>query len=479
MADPRSPHDPSAPPSTGKPKAWGGVFEQATDARVEAFSESVSFDKRLADDDIDGSIAHSAMLAACGIISAAEAEAIRAGLEEIRAEIHAGTFTYTISKEDIHLHVESALTARLGDTGRRLHTARSRNDQVATDLRLFCRRAIDRLDAGLAALQRAFLGFAEREVDLIIPGYTHLRRAQPVLAAHQLLAWCEKLGRDRDRLADCRKRTNILPLGSGALAGTSLPIDREHVRAGLDFAAVAANSLDAASDRDFACELAFVISLTGIHLSQWAEEWIIWSTEEFGFLKLPENFCTGSSIMPQKINPDVLELVRGKSARTIGNLQSLLVLLKGLPTAYHRDLQEDKEPLFDSIDTLEAILGVAAPLVAGTSFDRARIGATLDRGHLDATSLMEALIAAGTPQRTAHETVGKLVRRAMRKGVSLEELADEEFSADCAGWNGTLRSALGASRAVGRMASFGSTAPARVVDQIKAWQQRLGGAGGA
>ena len=292
------------------------------------------------------------------------------------------------------------------------------------------------------------------------------------------MAWCEKLGRDRDRLADCRKRTNILPLGSGALAGTSLPIDREHVRAGLEFAAVAANSLDAASDRDFACELAFVIALAGIHLSQWAEEWIIWSTEEFGFLKLPENFCTGSSIMPQKINPDVLELVRGKSARTIGNLQALLVLLKGLPTAYNRDLQEDKEPLFDSIDTLEAILGVAAPLVAGTSFDRARIGATLDRGHLDATSLMEALIAAGTPQRTAHETVGKLVRRAMRKGVSLEELADEEFSADCAGWNGTLRSALGASRAVGRMASFGSTAPARVVDQIKVWQQRLGADGG-
>jgi argininosuccinate lyase len=419
------------------------------------------------------------MLAACGLLSLEDAEAIRHTHDEIRAEIRAGTFEYTISKEDIHLHVESALTARLGDAGRRLHTARSRNDQVATDLRLWCRRAIDRIDAAMAALQRSFLGLAEREADLVIPGYTHLRRAQPVLAAHQILAWCEKIGRDRDRLADCRKRTDILPLGSGALAGTSLPIDREHVRAGLEFASIAANSLDAASDRDFACELSFVIALASVHLSQWAEEWIIWSTEEFGFLKLPENFCTGSSIMPQKINPDVLELVRGKSARTIGNLQALLVLLKGLPTAYNRDLQEDKEPLFDSVDTLEAVLGVAAPLVAGTSFDRARITPTLNRGHLDATSLMEALIATGMPQRSAHEAVGKLVRRAMRKGVSLEELADEEFSADCAGWNATLRSALGASRAVGRMQSFGSTAPARVADQIKAWQQRLGAAGGA
>ena len=477
MSDPRPPHDVPSPSADPTPKAWGGVFEQATDARVERFSESVSFDRRLADEDIDGSIAHSAMLAAQGLISAEEGARIREALEEIRAEIRAGTFEFSIAKEDIHLHVESALTARLGDAGRRLHTARSRNDQVATDLRLWCRRAIDSIDAGIAGLQRAFLGLAEREADLVIPGYTHLRRAQPVLAAHQLLAWCEKLDRDRQRLADCRKRVNVLPLGSGALAGTSLPIDREHVRAGLGFDAVAANSLDAASDRDFACELTFVIALCGVHLSQWAEEWIIWSTDEFGFLELPENFCTGSSIMPQKINPDVLELVRGKSARTIGNLQTLLVLLKGLPTAYNRDLQEDKEPLFDSVDTILAVLGVAAPLVEGTSFDRARITASIERGHLDATSLMEALIASGVPQRVAHETVGRLVRRAMRKGVSLAELSDGEISEDCAGWNAGLRSALGASRAVGRMASFGSTAPARVAEQIRNWQRRLSGDG--
>jgi argininosuccinate lyase len=462
------------PHSAGSPKAWGGVFREATDPRVEAFSESISYDRRLADDDIDGSIAHARMLAGTGLMTVPEADAIAQALEEIRGEIHAGRFEFTAAKEDIHLHIESALTARLGDTGRKLHTARSRNDQVATDLRLYCRRAIDRIDVAIAELQRAFLGLAEREQGLVIPGYTHLRRAQPVLAAHQLLAWCEKLDRDRDRLADCRRRTNVLTLGSGALAGTSLPIDRDHVRESLGFAAIAANSLDGASDRDFVCELAFVLALVAVHLSQWAEEWILWSTEEFGFLRLPEGFCTGSSIMPQKINPDVLELVRGKSARAIGNVQGLLVLLKGLPTAYNRDLQEDKEQIFDSIDTLEAMLGVAAPLVAGTRFDRTRVTAALERGHLDATSLMEALIAQGVPQRTAHETVGHLVRRALTRGVSLGELSDEEFCREYAGWNASLRAALGASRAVERMASFGSTAPAQVADQILNWRRRLG-----
>ena len=459
--------------ANGPQKVWGGVFREPTDKRVESFSESVSFDKRLADHDIDGSIAHARMLAACEIITTEEATAIVDGLEEIRGEITAGRFEFTAAKEDIHLHIESALTTKLGDIGRKLHTARSRNDQVATDLRLYCRHAMDRIDGGLLELQRSFLGFALREQGLVIPGYTHLRRAQPVLASHQLLSWCEKFARDRERLADCRGRTNVLPLGSGALAGTSLPIDREHVKHALGFTAVAANSLDAASDRDFVCELAFVLSLAAVHLSQWAEEWILWSTEEFGFLQLPEGFCTGSSIMPQKINPDVLELIRGKSARMIGNVQSLLVLLKGLPTAYNRDLQEDKESIFDSIDTLQAMLGVAAPLVAGTKFDHARVVATLGRGHLDATSLMEALIAQGMPQRTAHETVGHLVRQAMTRNVSLTELTDQEFSRECAGWDGTLRSALGAFRAVERMDSFGSTAPARVADQMALWQQRL------
>ena len=454
-------------------KAWGGVFRVPTDQRVESFSESISFDQRLADDDIDGSIAHSQMLAECGLITQAEADDIRESLEEIRKDIREGRFLFTASKEDIHLHIESALTEKLGDTGRKLHTARSRNDQVATDLRLFCRRAIDRIDAAILELQRAFLEMAERERDLVIPAYTHLRRAQPVLAAHQLLVWCEKFDRDRQRLADCRQRTNIMPLGSAALAGTSLPIDRSKTQASLGFDAIATNSLDAASDRDFVCELAFVLSLTAVHLSQWAEEWIIYSTDEFGFLKLPEAFCTGSSIMPQKINPDVLELVRGKSARVISNVQQILVLLKGLPTAYNRDLQEDKEAVFDSIDTLEAMLGVASPLVAGTHFDRSRIEESIEKGHLDATTLMEALIVEGVPQRTAHETVGKLVRLALTKGCSLADLTDDDCQAEYDGWNASLRQALGSSRAVERMVSFGSTSPASVAEQIAAWHQKL------
>ncbi len=460
-------------PPSSQQKAWGGVFREATDPRMEAFSESISFDRRLADDDIDGSIAHARMLAASGLVTADEAESIVAALEEIRREIAEGRFAFTASKEDIHLHVETALTARLGDVGRKLHTARSRNDQVATDLRLHCRRAIDRIDAAVLALQRAFLGLAEREHGLVIPGYTHLRRAQPVLASHQLLAWVEKFERDRQRLADCRRRVNVLPLGSGAMAGTSLPIRRELVQEALGFESFAANSVDAASDRDFVCELAFVLSLIAVHLSQWAEEWILWSGEEFGFVLLPEAFCTGSSIMPQKINPDALELTRGKSARVIGNLQSLLVLVKGLPTAYNRDLQEDKEPIFDSIDTVEATLGVAAPLVAGTRFDAARIAAGIERGHLDATSLMEAFIADGLPQRTAHETVGRLVRLAMARGATLLDLDDDAFRGEFAGWKSSYREALGSSRAVERMQSAGSTAPKRVAEQISAWKVRL------
>ena len=454
-------------------KAWGGVFNEPTDKRVEAFSESVSFDQRLANEDIDGSIAHAKMLAACGLMTITEAEKVEKTLEEIRTNITSGDFEFTASKEDIHLHIESALTEKLGDTGRKLHTARSRNDQVATDLRLFCRRAIDRIDLAINRLQKAFVGMAEREQDLVIPAFTHLRRAQPVLAAHQLLSWCEKLQRDRDRLRDCRRRTNTLPLGSGALAGTSLPIDRKHVQQSLQFESISQNSLDGASDRDFVCELAFVLSLCAVHLSQWAEEWIIWSTHEFGFLKLPEGFCTGSSIMPQKINPDVLELIRGKSARTIGNTQALLVLLKGLPTAYNRDLQEDKECIFDSIDTLEAMLSVSAPLVAGTSFNRTQINASIDSGYLDATSLMESLIHTGLPQRTAHETVGRLVRLAMKKNIRLEELSDDDCQKECSLWQPAFRKSLSACHAVERMQSFGSTAPSEVTSQLRNWNAKL------
>lgn len=458
-------------------KAWGGVFQEPTDQRAEKFTESVSFDRRLYAHDIAGSIAHAQMLATIGLLSSEECQQIEQSLEAIRQEIEQGRFTFDIALEDIHMHVERALIDRLGDVGRKLHTARSRNDQVATDLRLWVRECIDRIDARIVTLQRAFVRRAEVDQDCILPAYTHMRRAQPVLAAHYWLCYCEKLQRDRERLAGCRARANVLALGTAAVAGTSLPIDRDDVARRLGFRAVAANSLDVSSDRDFVLEFAFVLSLIAAHLSTWAEEWVLWSTAEFDFIRLPQAFCTGSSIMPQKVNPDVLELVRGKTARVIGNLTSLLVLVKGLPLAYNRDLQEDKERIFDSFDTVDACLEVAAPLVAGAELNRAGIAAGLDRGHLDATTLMEHLIGRGMPQRTAHGVVGKLVRQAMDRGVRLADLSLEEFKAIDASLDACVYEVLGAERAVAAFVSYGSTAPDQVAQQLKNWKQKLNSGG--
>ena len=329
----------------------------ATDRRVEQFTESVSFDRRLFAQDIEGSTAHAQMLAKVGLLTADECRLIEQTLGEIRREIEQGSFPFRTELEDIHMHVEKALDDRLGDVGRKLHTARSRNDQVSTDLRLWVREAIDKIDQRLSDVQRALVGRCDADADVILPGYTHLQRAQPVLAPHYWLAYCEKFRRDRQRLADCRRRTNRLTLGAAALAGTSLPIDRDDVARRLGFEEVAANSLDASSDRDFVLEFVFCLTMIAEHLSTWAEEWILWSTVEFNFLKLPQAFCTGSSIMPQKVNPDVLELIRGKTARVVGSLQTLLVLVKGLPLAYNRDLQEDKPPLFDAFDTVSRVAG--------------------------------------------------------------------------------------------------------------------------
>src|SRR3954469_9711499 len=340
-------------------KPWGGRFGEKTNRRVEEFTESISFDRRLFEHDIRGSIAHAEMLAHVGLLTPDECQQIVRGLSEIEAEIKAGTFAFVLEREDIHMHVEAALIDRIGDVGRKLHTGRSRNDQVATDAKLWARDALDRVDARLLALQRSFVGAAEQQRDLVLPGYTHMQRAQPVLAAHYYLAYVEKLARDRGRVADCRRRLNVLPLGAAALAGTTLPIDRAQVASALGFDSVAANSLDVSSDRDFVLESAFVLTLIAEHLSGWAEEWVLWSTQEFGFLALPDAICTGSSIMPQKKNPDVLELIRGRSARVVGALNTLLVLVKGLPLAYNRDLQEDKEPMFDAFDTVEACLELA------------------------------------------------------------------------------------------------------------------------
>ncbi len=454
-------------------KAWGGVFDEATDRRVEEFTESVSFDRRLYAHDIDGSIAHAQMLAHVGLLSEDECRQIEQALEDIRQEIKQDRFPFRTELEDIHMHIERALIARIGDVGRKLHTARSRNDQVATDMRLWVREAIDRMDQRLIELQRAIVGRCDADADVILPGYTHLQRAQPVLAPHYWLAYCEKFERDRQRLADCRRRTNVSGLGAAALAGTSLPIDRDDVATRLGFEGVAANSLDTSSDRDFLLEFAFVLTLIAEHLSTWAEEWILWSTVEFDFLKVPQAFCTGSSIMPQKVNPDVLELIRGKTARVVGNLQTLLVLVKGLPLAYNRDLQEDKPPVFDSYDTVRASLELAAPLVAGAELNRPAIAERLDRGHLDATTLMEYLIRRNIPQRTAHGLVGRLVNQAMKRGVRLSDLPLEDFREAHADLDESVYDVLGVERAVAAMTSYGSTGPERVKQQVENWKERL------
>ncbi|MCC7475509.1 MAG: argininosuccinate lyase [Pirellulales bacterium] len=454
-------------------KPWSGVFDRATDRRVEKFSESVRFDQRLYAHDIRGSIAHAHMLSKVGILTDDERHLIVTGLEEIGRQIASGDFLFRQELEDVHMNIERALIDRVGDVGRKLHTGRSRNDQVSTDLRLWVRDEIDTISARLESLQRAFLGRADQDAGALLPGYTHLQRAQPVLAIHYWLAYCEKLERDRQRLADCRLRVNQLPLGAAALAGTSIPIDRQMVADELEFDGILANSLDASSDRDFVVEFASCLATIATHLSGWAEEWILWSTTEFGFLRLPQEFCTGSSIMPQKINPDVLELIRGRSGRVVGNLMSLLVLVKGLPLAYNRDLQEDKERLFDSVDTVSACLELAAPLVAGAALNRERIAARLEEGYLDATTLMEHLIQLGVPQRSAHEIIGKLVASAMKRGVPLASLPLEELRAAHPALDETVYEVLGVERAVAAFSSYGSTNPHQVAHQLELWRQRL------
>lgn len=454
-------------------KAWGGVFQEATDRRVEKFTESVTFDHRLYAQDIEGSTAHAKMLAHVGLITAVECEQIVQALAEIRRQFEQGEFPLRIELEDVHMHIERALVDRLGDVGRKLHTARSRNDQISTDLRLWVREAIDRVDSLLGDVQAAFVGRCRRDQDVVLPGYTHLQRAQPVLAPHYWLAYCEKFQRDRGRLADARRRANVLSLGAGALAGSTLPIDREFVARELGFDGVAANSLDVSSDRDFVIEFASALALIAVHLSTWAEEWILWSTTEFNFLTLPQAFCTGSSMMPQKVNPDVLELTRGKSARVLAAVTRLLTLVKGLPLAYNRDLQEDKEAIFDAYDTVAACLELAAPLVAGAELNRAAIRERLDRGHLDATTLMEYLVKRGVPLRTAHELTGQLVRTAIDRQVRLADLNLEDFRAVYPPLDDGVYEVLGVDNAVRAFASYGSTAPAEVERQICDWEGRI------
>jgi argininosuccinate lyase len=454
-------------------KTWGGRFTGGTDQRVEHYTESISYDQRLWKHDIQASKAHSTMLSECGLITVTEAGQIHKALDEIGDLIDQGNFEYSTSLEDIHTHIESALIKKLGDVGRKLHTARSRNDQVITDVKLWVRESIGVLDEKLKILQRSLVESARKNHEVVLPGYTHLQRAQPVLASHYFLAYVEKFQRDRDRLADCRKRVNILPLGAAALAGTSLPINRQRVAEILGFDVVAANSLDVSSDRDFLVEFLGCLVQIALHLGGWSEEWILWSTTEFNFLNLPDSFCTGSSIMPHKKNPDVLELMRGKTGRVIASLTHLMVMVKGLPLAYNRDLQEDKVALFDAFDTVAASLDLASPLVDGTTFRLESIRARLEQGFLDATTFMEYLIQQGMPMRSAHEAVGKLVRSCEQKGCTLAQLPPEAFEEIHPGLSRGVYNILGVSRALEAFKSFGSTAPALVAKQVTLWQDRL------
>ncbi len=454
-------------------KAWGGRFEQATDPRVEAFTESISFDKRLYSVDIRNSMAHATMLAHCGLITAEERDQICAHLDQIGEEITEGHFVFRTELEDIHMHIENALIARIGDVGRKLHTARSRNDQVSTDMRVYTREAIDDLDKLLIEIQRAFVDRCDRDADVVLPGYTHLQRAQPVQAAHYWLAYAEKFQRDRERLADCRRRTNVCPLGAAALAGTTLPIDRQFSAKLMGFESVAANSLDASSDRDYLVEFVFCLSMMAAHLSTWAEEWIIWFTTEFSFIKLPDAYTTGSSIMPQKRNPDVLELIRGRTARVMATVPQLLILIKSLPMAYNRDLQEDKLAMFAAYDSIRACLELMPAIVTGAELRLDRINAQLEEGFLDATALMEYLIRKGVPMRSGHEIVGKLVSHCEKQKTTLARLPLSELQAASNVISEDVYSILGARNAMNALQSYGSGGTTSVKARIAEWKQRL------
>ena len=408
-------------------KLWGGRFTKDTDRRVEAFTASLSFDRRLYRYDIAGSIAHCRMLARQGIIAVDEAERIVQGLREIEEEIARGDFVFREEQEDIHMAIESRLREKLGDVAGKLHTARSRNDQVALDLRLFTKDAIGETKRLLRALQRVLVNKAKAHLDVILPGYTHLQRAQPVLLAHHLLAYFEMFQRDFERFEDCLRRTDVLPLGSGALAGVTYPIDREFVARELGFRRLSRNSLDAVSDRDFVIEYLAAAALTMAHLSRLAEEIVLWSSAEFGFVELDDAFATGSSIMPQKKNPDVAELTRAKTGRVYGHLLGMLTVLKALPLAYNRDLQEDKEALFDTVDTLHGCLDVMAGLLATLRVRARRMRVAAGEGYTLATDLADYLARKGLPFREAHAAVGALVRYAIDQGKDLSQLSLEEY----------------------------------------------------
>ena len=456
-----------------KEKPWGGRFTESTDAFVEAFTASIGFDHRLYRYDIAGSIAHARMLAHVGIISETECKRIVDGLEDIRADIERGDFAWSVALEDIHMNIEARLIERIGETGKKLHTGRSRNDQVATDLRLYLRDEIDILCAELGRLQAALLELAEREADTIMPGFTHLQVAMPVSLGHHMLAWIEMLERDYLRLLDCRRRVNVMPLGAAALAGTSFPIDRVYTARLLGFDAPAANSLDAVSDRDFVIEFCSAAALVMMHLSRFSEELILWSSAQFNFIELPDRFCTGSSIMPQKKNPDVPELVRGKSGRVTGNLVSLLMLMKGQPLAYNKDNQEDKEPLFDSVDTLKGSLRVFADMMPALEVNREQMARAAHQGFSTATDLADYLVRKGTPFRDAHEIVGRAVRYGVENDKDLAAMTLEELQGFSSSIDADVFEVLTLEGSLAARNHPGGTAPAQVRAAIDSVRTRL------
>jgi argininosuccinate lyase len=456
-----------------KETRWSGRFSEPVDEQVKRFTASVAFDQRLAKYDIEGSLAHARMLAGAGILARRDLAAIERGLARVRREIEAGTFDWSLDAEDVHLNIERRLIALAGDAGKRLHTARSRNDQVATDLRLWLRDEIDQILQRLVALERALLDQAQRHAGLVMPGFTHLQVAQPVTFGHHLLAYVEMLERDRERLGQARSRANRMPLGAAALAGTSFRIDRKRVAKDLGFEALAENSLDAVSDRDFAIEFCACAALVMVHLSRLSEELVLWTSPRFGFVRLPERYCTGSSIMPQKKNPDVPELVRGKSARVIGATVALMTLMKGQPLAYNKDNQEDKQPLFDAVDTVKDSLAVFAGMVAGMEPVPSAMRAAVLEGHATATDLADYLVRKGLPFRDAHEAVARAVREAERLGVDLAALPLSKLRSFSKKIGADAKRVLTPEGSVAARNHVGGTAPAQVRAAIARARKRL------
>ena len=455
-------------------KPWGGRFSEQTAASVEAFTASVHFDARLAEYDIAGSRAHARMLAKQDLISQTDCESILVGLQEIAEEIAAGTFIFHPELEDVHMNIEKALVDKIGAAGEKLHTARSRNDQVALDLRLFLRDMSNQFSGLLESVQKSLVTLARQHLDYIVPGYTHLQRAQPVLISHHLLAYYEMFGRDKDRILDGLKRINIMPLGSAALAGTGLSIDREFVARELDFDSVSANSMDSVGDRDFVVEFLATAALIQIHLSRLSEELVLWASQEFAFVNIPDRFCTGSSIMPQKKNPDIPELVRGKSGRVVGHLMAMLTVLKGLPLTYNRDLQEDKEPVFDSVDTVGQCLAIVAEMLSGLSFSRENMEKATESGFITATDLADYLVHKNVPFRQAHAIVGQAVGFCVEQNCELHQLTLDDLKRFSPVIEEDVSTVLSVTGSIASRTSVGGTALVKVQEALEQAEKALG-----